>query len=161
VSDTADASSTGAFEQNFLLLPTGQVLAASQSGNIQIYTPLAGSPQSGWAPVITSVPGCVSPGETYLMSGTQLNGLTEGSYYGDDTQAAVNFPVVRIVNNNTSHVFYAKTFNHSSRSIAQNAAVTTSFTVAAATEVGASTLYDVGAGIASAGLRRMDFATQG
>ncbi len=151
VGDTADASSNGAYVQNFLLLPTGQVLGVSQLGNIQIYTPLAGSPQAGWAPVITSAPGCVSPGKTYLMSGTQLNGLTEGSYYGDDVQAAVNFPIVRIVNNSTSNVYYAKTFNHSTRSIAPNAVVRTNFTVASGTALGASKLYDVGAGIASAG----------
>jgi hypothetical protein len=151
VGDTADASFVGSFEQNFLLLPNGQVLGVSQSGNIQIYTPLAGSPQSSWTPVITSAPGCVSPGATYLMSGTQLNGLTEGSYYGDDAQAAVNLPIVRVVNNSTGHVFYAKTFNHSTRSIAPSAAVQTNFTVASATEPGASTLYDVGAGIPSAG----------
>ena len=151
VGDTADATSGGAYTQNFLLLPNGQVLAVSQLGNIQIYTPLAGSPQAGWAPVITSAPGCVSPGKTYLMSGTQLNGLTEGSYYGDDAQAAVNFPIVRIVNNSSSNVYYAKTFNHSSRSIAPNAVVRTNFTVASGTALGASKLYDVGAGIASAG----------
>jgi FG-GAP-like repeat len=153
VGDTAEANSSngGAYEQNFLSLPTGQVLAVSQLGNVQIYQPLAGSPQAGWAPVITSAPGCVSPGKTYLMSGTQLNGLTEGSYYGDDVQAAVNFPIVRIVNNSTSNVYYAKTFNHSSRSIAPNAAVRTNFTVASGTALGASKLYDVGAGIASAG----------
>ena len=151
VGDTADASSGGAYVQNFLMLPTGQVLGVSQLGNIQIYTPLAGSPQASWTPVITSVPGCVSPSGTYLLSGTQLNGLTEGSYYGDDVQAAVNYPILRVVNNSTGHVFYAKTFNHSTRSIAPNAAVQTSFTVAGATELGASTLYAVGAGIPSAG----------
>ena len=102
-------------------------------------------------PVITSAPGCVSPGKTYLMSGTQLNGLTEGSYYGDDVNAAVNFPVVRIVNNSSSNVYYAKTFNHSTRSIAPNAVVHTNFTVASGTALGASKLYDIGAGIASAG----------
>ena len=151
VGDTADASLAGAFVQNFLLLPTGQVLAVSQPGNMQIYTPLAGNPQGGWAPVISSVPSCVSPGRTYTAAGTQLNGLTEGSYFGDDAQGAVNFPVIRIVNNSTGHVFYAKTFNHNTRSIALGASVTTNFTVAAATETGASTLYDVGAGIPSAG----------
>ena len=93
----------------------------------------------------------MSPGKTYLMSGTQLNGLTEGSYYGDDVNAAVNFPVVRIVNNSSSNVYYAKTFNHSTRSIAPNAVVQTNFTVASGTALGASKLYDVGAGIASAG----------
>jgi hypothetical protein len=151
VGDTADAENAGAYVQNFLLLPTGQVLAVSQLGNIQIYTPLAGSPQSSWTPVITSAPSCVSPGGTYLVNGTQLNGLTEGSYYGDDVQAAVNFPIVRVVNNSTGDVFYAKTFNHSTRSIAPSAVVQTDFTVASATELGASTLYVVGAGIPSAG----------
>ena len=34
----------------------------------------------------------VSLARTYLMSGTQLNGLTEGSYYGDDVQAVSQFP---------------------------------------------------------------------
>jgi hypothetical protein len=154
VGDTADASNinAGAYVQNFLVLPTGQVLGVSQFGNNQIYTPLAGSPQASWAPVITSAPGCVTPGATYVMRGTQLNGLTEGSYYGDDVQAAVNLPIVRVVNNSTGHVFYAKTFNHSTRSIAPNAAVQTSFTVAAATELGASTIVAVGAGIPSAGV---------
>jgi hypothetical protein len=152
VGDTADAASNGSYVQNFLLLPTGQVLGVSQVGNIQIYTPLAGSPQASWAPVITSAPGCVSPGGTYVANGTQLNGLTEGSYYGDDAQASVNFPVLRMVNNSTQHVFYARTFNHSTRSIAPNAAVQTSFKVASATELGASTLYAVGAGIPSAGI---------
>ena len=152
VNDTADASSCGAYTDNFLLLPTGQVLNVSQCGNIQIYTPLAGSPQASWAPVVKSLQSsCLAPGSTYTASGTQLNGLTEGSYYGDDVQAAVNFPVIRIVNNSTGHVFYAKTFNHSTRSIAPNVSVTTSFTVAGATETGPSILYDVGAGIASAG----------
>jgi hypothetical protein len=153
VGDTADASSSngGAYEQNFLVLPTGQVLGVSQLGNVQIYTPLAGSPQASWAPVITSAPGCVSPGVSYPMAGTQLNGLTEGSYYGDDVQAAVNFPVVRIVNNGTSNVYYSKTFNHSSRSIAPNAVVRTNFKVASATALGASKLFDVGAGIPSVG----------
>ena len=151
VGDTTDAPNGGAFVQNFLLLPTGQVLAVSQLGNIQIYTPLAGNPQAGWAPGITLVPSCVSPGGTYFAAGTQLNGLTEGSYYGDDVQGAVNFPVIRIVNNSTGHVFYAKTFNHSTRSIAPGAAVSTEFTVTNATETGSSTLFDVGAGIPSVG----------
>jgi hypothetical protein len=151
VGNTADASNNGAYTQNFLLLPNGQVLAAGQSGNVQIYTPLAGSSQASWAPVITSTHPCVTPGLTYMMGGTQLNGLTEGSYYGDDVNAGVNFPIVRVVNTSTSHVFYAKTFNHSTRSIAPNAVVQTSVTVASSTALGAGTLYEVGAGIPSAG----------
>ena len=152
VNDASWAASTNSFETNFLVLPTGQILATNMDGvnNIQIYTP-QGTYQSSWRPVITSVPSCVNPGGTYVAYGNQLNGLTEGSYYGDDVSAPVNFPVIRIVNNSSGHVFYAKTFNHSTRSIAPGVAVTASFTVASGTETGASTLYDVGAGIPSAG----------
>jgi FG-GAP-like repeat len=74
-----------------------------------------------------------------------------GASYGDDYQSDTNFPLVQIVNNATGHTFFARTFNHSTRSVAVNAAVTTSFQAAAATETGASTLYVIANGIASAG----------
>jgi hypothetical protein len=149
VGDTADAAIIPAQANNFLLLPTGQVLAIA--GNIQIYTALVGSPPVQWRPILNKVPTCVTPGGTYVLSGLQLNGLTEGTYFGDDTQGATNFPIVKIVNKSTGHVFYAKTFGHSSRSIAFQAPVSTNFTVASTTELGKSILYDVGAGISSVG----------
>jgi hypothetical protein len=151
VGDTADAAIISAEEDNFLLLPTGQVLVTSYSRNNQIYTPLAGSPPVQWRPIVNSAPTCVTPGGTYVLSGKQLNGLTEGTYFGDDVQAATNFPIVKIVNKSTGHVFYAKTFDHSTRSIAFHAPVSTKFTVASTTEFGKSILYDVGAGISSVG----------
>jgi hypothetical protein len=149
VGDTADAAIIPAQANNFLLLPTGQVLAIA--GNIQIYTALVGSPPVQWRPILNKVPTCVTPGGTYVLSGLQLNGLTEGTYFGDDTQGATNFPIVKIVNKSTGHVFYAKTFDHSTRSIAFHAPVSTKFTVASTTEFGKSILYDVGAGISSVG----------
>jgi hypothetical protein len=151
VADKADAASFNSFQANFLVLPTGQVMAFTVDGpTVQIYTPSAGF-QPSWQPVVSSVPNCVTPGGTYVASGTQFNGLTEGAYYGDDTNASTNFPLVRIVNNGTGHMSYARTFNHSSRSIAPNAATTTSFSVDAATETGASMLYVVANGIPSLG----------
>jgi len=134
---TADAADIGAWEANFLLLPTGQVLEVStDTPNAQIYTP-KGTYQSSWQPVISTFPSCVAPGGTYLASGQQFNGLTEGSYYGDDVNAATNFPLVKIVNNSTKHVFFARTFRHSSRSIAPKSAESTNFKVASSTELGA------------------------
>jgi hypothetical protein len=149
VGDTADAASCGAFVHNFLLLPSGQVLDVSQCGNLQIYTPLAGASQASWAPVVTSVPSTLAPGASYAVSGSQLNGLTEGTYYGDDVQAATNFPLVQITNNSTAHVFYARTSNHSTMSIAPNAAGSTNFAVPANIEMGASSLVVVANGIPS------------
>jgi hypothetical protein len=35
--------------------------------------------------------------------------------YGDDPQAAANYPLVRITNNRTGHVFYSRTHDHISR----------------------------------------------
>src|SRR5205085_4990411 len=87
---------------------------------------------------------------TYSISGRQFNGLTQGAYYGDDLQAATNYPLVRITNNSTGHVFYARTQNHSSMGVATGAAtVSTSLTVPAGIELGASTLAVVANGIAS------------
>jgi hypothetical protein len=35
--------------------------------------------------------------------------------YGDDSQAAANYPLVRITNDRTGHVFYSRTHDHISR----------------------------------------------
>ncbi len=148
---TSDAASITAFYVNFLNLPTGQVLAVeTYTHTIQIYTP-SGTYQGNWQPTVTSAPSCVIPNSTYTLSGTQLSGLSEGAMYGDDVQGATNYPIVRIVNNLSGHVSYGRTYNHSSRSIAVNAASSTSFQVAAAAETGASTLFVVANGIPSAG----------
>ena len=149
VGDTADSAGCGSYVHNFLLLPSGQVLDVSQCGNLQIYTPLAGASQASWAPVVTSAPSNLAPGAGYVVSGSQLNGLTEGTYYGDDVQAATNFPLVQITNNSTGHIFYARTSNHSSMSIAPNAAGSTNFAVPANIETGASSLVVVANGIPS------------
>ena len=100
-----------------IVLPTGQVLFTHQTTDVNIYTPL-GTPNAAWAPTITSVPSSLSLGSTYTISGTQFNGLTQGAYYGDDRQSATNYPLVRITNNATSHVFYARTHGHSSMGVA-------------------------------------------
>ena len=150
VADKADAlSGFGAWEESFLVLPTGQIMAFTIDGStVQIYQP-AGSPNASWAPVISTVPSTLGPGPTYTLTGTQLNGLSEGAYYGDDTNASTNFSLIRITNNSSGHVSYARTFNHSSRSIAPNAASSTNFTLPAGIELGASTLVVVANGIPS------------
>lgn len=149
VADTVDyAGSSGAYYYNFLVLPSGQIMATDFSSLPEFYTP-AGSPNSSWAPVISSAPSSVTIGSTYTISGTQFNGLSQGGYYGDDYQGATNYPLVRITNNSTSHVFYARTTNPSNSSVAPGDAVSVSFTVAENTETGASSLVVVANGIAS------------
>jgi VCBS repeat protein len=145
------ASTSGAFYYNFLVLPSGQILMTDFSSIPELYTP-TGSPNLSWAPTITSVTQCVARGASYMVSGTQLNGLSQGAMYGDDVQGATNYPLVRIVNNTTGHVFYTRTSGHSTMSIAPNQIGSTNFKVSAATELGASKLYVVTNGIASTGV---------
>jgi hypothetical protein len=129
-----------------LLLPTGQVLI----GGTGIYDP-AGSPQPGWAPTIASYPSSVTRGSTYRISGTQFNGLSQANALGDELETFTNCPMVRITNNDTGHVFYARTHDHSTMGVATgNAAVATRFDVSSSTETGASSLVVVANGIASA-----------
>ncbi len=137
------------FAGGMLVLPTGQVLLTVQSGVVQLYTPTGGSP-AAWAPTIANAPASVVPGGTYTISGTQFNGLTQGAYYGDDLQAATNYPLVRFTNRATAHVFYARTHDHSSMGVATgHAIVSTSFDVPADIETGASDLEVVVNGIPS------------
>ncbi len=84
VADDAGASFVAAFNYNFLVLPNGQILATViDVDQPEFYTP-TGSPDPSWAPVISTSPSNVYPGTTYTITGTQLNGLTQGAYYGDD-----------------------------------------------------------------------------
>jgi hypothetical protein len=138
------------FEGRMLVLPTGQVLFTDGTTGVQVYTAF-GSANPAWAPVITHVPASVIHGKTYAAKGKQFNGLSEGGGYGDDAQAATNYPLVRITNNATGHVFYAATKNHSSMGVATGTAIiTTHFTVPLGIELGASKLQVVANGIASA-----------
>ncbi|HKB64826.1 MAG TPA: glycoside hydrolase domain-containing protein, partial [Pyrinomonadaceae bacterium] len=138
------------FQGGMLVLPTGQVLFTHQTTDAYIYTS-NGSPSASWAPTITNVSSTLSPGSTYTISGTQFNGLTQGAYYGDDLQAATNYPLVRITNNATGHIFYARTHGHSSMGVATgSSSVSTSFDVPAGIELGASMLVVVANGIPSA-----------
>jgi hypothetical protein len=147
-----NSAGLSSFQENLLVLPTGQVIAFStDNSEVDIYTPKGPSYHRSWQPVVHKHPACVIPGDTYSLEGRQFNGLTEAGYYGDDVQASTNYPIVRIVNDRSGHVFYARTFNHSSRSIAPNAPVATNFQVNAPTETGDSTLYVVANGIPSAG----------
>jgi hypothetical protein len=148
--DVYFASTSSSYYYNFLVLPTGQVLATDFSSYVEIYTP-TGSPAASWAPTITSAPSCVVPGASYILNGTQLNGLSQGASYGDDVQGATNYPLVSIVNSATAHVFYRRTSGFSTMSIASGQAGSTNFQVAAGTPIGAGTLYVTANGIRSAG----------
>jgi hypothetical protein len=128
-----------------MVLPTGQVLV----GGSQLYSS-KGTYEQAWAPTITSAPSTVTRGSTYQISGTQFNGLSQANGFGDEYQTYTNYPLVRITNTSTGHVFYAKTHDHSTMGVATGSkTVSTNFDVSSATETGASTLVVVANGIPS------------
>ena len=130
---------------SLLVLPTGEIIV----GGSAVYTS-KGKASASWAPKITKSPTSVTRGSTYKISGKQFNGLSQANSFGDEDETATNYPLVRITNQSTHHVFYAKTHDHSTMAVATgNAIVSTNFDVPAGMETGASTLVVVANGIPS------------
>jgi hypothetical protein len=111
-----------------------------------------GTFNSAWQPTIKSVATTLTHGSTNNpITGTQFNGLSQANAYGDDFQDATNYPLVRITNNATGHVFYCKTHGHSTMGVATGSTVvSTKFDVPSGTELGASKLVVIANGIPSA-----------
>ncbi len=145
--DPAGATGHPSYVVNFLMLPTGQVLQTDFTNSVQIYTP-TGSFKSSKRPSITSVPGTLTRNNTYTVAGTQLNGVTH-AVYGDDQQAATNFPLVQLVSQSTGNVYYAATSQFSTRGIGPNKSSTANFLVPSAVPVGAYNLSVIANGIPS------------
>ncbi len=144
-----NSSGDAAFYGHFLELPTGQLLFSDLSTDVEVFTP-KGTFKNAWKPTITSAPTTVSGGQSYVAKGTQFNGFSEGSAYGDDFQDATNYPLVRITNTATKHVFYARTHGFTAGVATGAKAVSTSFDVPKGIETGAGTLQVVTNGIPSA-----------
>jgi hypothetical protein len=150
--NTQSGSSLTSYQSRMLLLPTGQVLWVTAEGStidVELFTS-KGTADPAWAPTITSVPGTLTRGASFQISGTQFNGLSVGADYGDDATMATNYPLVRITNEATNHVFYARTHDHSTMGIATGTTiVSTTFDVPVTAETGASKIVVVANGIPS------------
>jgi hypothetical protein len=133
-----------------MVLPTGGVLIGGNAGAVGVYT-TTGTYQTSWQPTVSTYPTSVTRGDTYQISGTQFNGLSQANAFGDEFQTPTNYPLVRITNNSTSHVFYARTHDHSTMGVATGSkTVSTNFDVPSSMETGPSSLAVVANGIPSA-----------
>jgi hypothetical protein len=139
-------SNKPAFVNRMLVLPSGELLFSNATSQAYVYAP-DGGPAPSWRPAVSGISHV--NGNVYQLTGTQLNGISEGASYGDDAEMASNYPVVRIVND-AGKVFYARTFNWSSTGVATgNTPVSTSFTLPAGIRRGTFQLSVVANGIAS------------
>jgi hypothetical protein len=146
-----NASVDSSYVGNMVCLPTGQVMFTDFTSSVEIYTP-SGTYNSAWAPTITHVAATLTHGtNNNLIAGTQFNGLSQCAAYGDDNQSATNWPLVRITNNSTGAVVYARTHTFSTMGVATGSAlVRARFDIPATIGTGASTLEVVTNGIPSA-----------
>jgi hypothetical protein len=132
-----------------LMLPSGQVLWSWDDPHLYVYTP-DGGPKDEWRPTITNVTD--HHDRTFTLTGTQLNGISEGAVFGDDAKMSTNYPLVRLVApNNLGTVYYARTYNWSNTGVATGTlSVSTDFDTTGI-PAGTYTLYVVANGIPSLG----------
>ena len=149
VARPTNAANKRQYQYHMVTLPTGQVFASDDSAVVEIYTP-SGGPNPAWAPVIMSVPHSMAPGRSHTIAGLQLNGLTEGTYYGDDYSSATNYPIVRFTNQATGHVFWGTTHDRDNYQIATDGVVISApLEVPADLEHGTTSVIVIANGIAS------------
>jgi hypothetical protein len=131
---TQVASPTGGSNDNvinyktaMLMLPDGNVLYSHEGTDVYVYQPDPPVVPIG-KPVINSI--SPNPDGSFLLTGTGLNGISQGASYGDDLQMDSNYPLVRMTDAN-NNVIYGRTFNWSSTGVQTGASiVTTEFTAA-------------------------------
>lgn len=107
------------------LLPTGEVIYNDAALTIRIYTPTNEelTPISGHRPTITSLSSTsVLSGGKFTLTGTQLTGLHEGAFWGDDNSARTNIPIVRLRSISSGLVYYCRTRDYTYRGIQPNRA---------------------------------------
>jgi hypothetical protein len=108
----SELASQSAYRARMLVLPTGELLLAPDNqgagGNkLWIFTPTNGTGNSAWKPTISSITANGDAANSYTLTGRQLEGISQGSSYGDDAESDTNYPIVRLVGG--GHVYYAKT----------------------------------------------------
>ncbi|HLY05770.1 MAG TPA: hypothetical protein VKR31_08490 [Rhizomicrobium sp.] len=158
VNDPAESPNDPSYFGNLLLLPTGQVLwddsqdcCGNGTAEVSLYTPL-GKAKTKWLPMVTSVSSTLSVGSTgNAIAGKNFNGFDLGGAYGDDSQAATNWPIVRITNNSTGDVCFARSYNFSTMGVWTTGKTNATFDIPGSCETGASTLQVIVNGIASTG----------
>jgi hypothetical protein len=117
--------SGGADGLRFLDLPDGTVLMSSGSSTVYDFNP-GDAPLTVPDPTISGI--SHNSDGSYTLTGTRLNGPSEGAIYGDDAQMNTNYPIVRL--NNSSGTYYARTYNWSSTGVDTGATPeTTNFTL--------------------------------
>jgi len=127
-------------------LPDGTVLYSHFGTDVYVYRP-DGSPLAAGKPTITSI--TLNPDRSYHLTGTLLNGISEGAAYGDDAQMNTDYPLIRLTDA-SGNIYYARTHDWSGTSIMTGSRpLTTEFNLPAGLPDGVFSLVVVANGISS------------
>jgi fibronectin type 3 domain-containing protein len=137
------------FGSSMLNLPDGTVFFIGGQGttHLYVYKP-DGTPVATGRPVINSI--SQNADGSYHLVGTGLNGISGGAAYGDDFQMDSNYPLIRMTNETSGLVYYARTHDWSTGVATGAKIVTTEFTLPVNLAAGTYSLVVTGDGIASA-----------
>ncbi|MDD5271263.1 MAG: kelch repeat-containing protein [Methylovulum sp.] len=141
-----ELNSTNAYVTRLLMLPTGQVLLATSSTRLWVYTPDSVA-QPTLRPVIKKV--VYKGAGVFRLTGKRITGQSAGGSYGDDVESDQNFPIIQLKNGAT--VYYARTSNWSTTDVGTgDALVTTDFCLPTGTPSGSYSMVLSAAGLKSA-----------
>jgi hypothetical protein len=145
---------TGSGGGSLLVLPTGEIMVDGS----KVYKG-TGTYQQFWAPMLFPlIVSSLHRGSTYVAIGSNFNGMSEAHGFGDEFQTATNYPLVRLTNMSTGHVFYARTHDHSEMGVRHLASLAnTHFDVPVNAEAGTTKMEIVANGIPSNAITVMVF----
>lgn len=150
---SAGRTGTGAA---MLALPNGQILyteAEVLSGVTErrefVYNPDPGVGSDSWRPTIISPPATLFRGNTITLTIQQMCGLTVGGVMGNDGNFWTNYPIARLTDPATGHVYYCRTGNLSTRSIKPGTVGSCTMFVPASVPVGGYNLEVIANGVPS------------
>lgn len=143
---TPPGSFTGPpYVSRMLNLPDGGIMVMNSGSTGYIF--YENEPPVALAvPTITSL--TPNANGTVTLVGTGLNGIAEGSSYGDDSQQDTNRPIVKLVNG--ANVYYARTHNWDSNGVQTGATPhTTNFTLPLGIPAATYSVYLIANGVSS------------
>ncbi len=141
-----------------LQLPNGQVMVTGFGTQVWLYTPTSG-PNNAWKANLTSL--VQNQDSSYTLTGTQLNGLSNGAAYGDECNSYTNYPIVFLKNTTTGKYSFARTYNHSNMLLATGSTpVSTQFTMPAGLPAGQYQVSTSASGVTSANSITIGFGLQ-
>ena len=147
---TAPGISSNQWSQfsNLLNLPDGSVLLSDASLNYYVYSPV-GSTNNLWKPTIATInPITQIDCNNFTITGTQFNGMSQGSAFGDDWQMATNYPIISLTSG--ANVYYVQTHDWDNTGVQTGAlATSTNFTVPLTVPSGTYSLQVIANGIPS------------